>query len=84
MPPPIVESPPARSRIDGPLLSRVAICVRLAWAKRLETKRRRINIAKNQSMLVAQWPPLQPPSLPIATHIRAYTPPLPGSLHTFG
>ena len=46
-PPPIVENPPTRGHIDGTLLSRGSVRARLAWVERRETKRRRINTAKN-------------------------------------
>jgi hypothetical protein len=84
VPPPIVENPSTRGHIDGPLLSRGAVRFRLAWAMRSETQRRRTNRAKKQTMFVDHWPTLRPPSLPITTQNRAYTPPLPGSLHSFG
>ena len=84
MPPPIVENPSTRGHIDDPLISRGAIRVRLAWAKRLENKLHRINAAKKQYLAVDHWPTLRPPSLPNPTQVRAYIPPLPGSLHSFG
>ena len=83
--PTIDQNPPTRIHIDFSLLSRGVIRVRLAWATRLETKRRRITIANKQSMLMDHWPTLRPPSLPIIKQIRTSTPsPLPGSLLSFG
>ena len=83
-PPPQTENPQARVHIGGHRLSRGAIRVRLAWPKRLETKRRRKNTANNQSMLVDHWLTLRPLSLPTNPQIRSSTPPLPGSLLSFG
>jgi hypothetical protein len=75
MPAPLAENSPNRVHIGGPLLSRGAFRVRLAWARRLETKRRRINTANKHYILVDHWPTLRPPSLPITTQIRHSTPP---------
>jgi hypothetical protein len=82
-PSPIVDITPNRGPFDGPLLSRGAIRIRLAWAKRRDTTHRRMNNASNQSMLVNDWPTLRLPSLPVTEQIRAFTPLLPGNLHTF-
>jgi hypothetical protein len=84
LPTPTAENISKRGHIDGPFLSRGAVQIRLTWIRRLETKRRCRNTSKKQTMLVDHWPTLRPPSLPFTTQIKAYTPPLPGSLHSFG
>jgi hypothetical protein len=84
MPTPELDNAPKWGTFTGLLIPRAAVRTRLGRVKKLATARLRINKSNNQSMLVDHWPTLRPLSLPITTQIRAYTPPLPGSLHIFG
>jgi hypothetical protein len=84
MQPPIPEKSSTRGHIEGSLMSTGTVRVRLAWARRLETKRHRTNTTMKQTMPVDHWPTLRPPSLPISKQIGPHFPPLHGSLHSFG
>jgi hypothetical protein len=75
MPTPERDNAPKRGTFHGLLILRGAVSTRLVRAKKLATARLRINKANNQPMLLDPWPTLRPPSLPITTEIRAYTPP---------
>jgi hypothetical protein len=57
----------------GPCMSTGAIRLRLAYARRLETRRLRKNKTSKQTMLRDHWPTLRSPSFPIFNPIQ--TPP---------
>ena len=74
------DAPPKR----GPLLSSGAVRVRLAWATRRDTNRRRTNARKKTIHARGSLADTLPSLTPNPRKDRDPAPLLPGSLHTFG